>query len=217
VFAQGASKPAPLVYRIQSQVIRVRWRSLATIFGPAWLLRQRSLQWRPASWPLLARTPIGPNLEIADEKLSLKTAARVHRFRQRRALGRTADVGARCRGKLNVAMFPDRISAFAEISYLEGAVIAAIPTVYRLAGAGNKFRPPRGLRRIRPPAPQSPQSCLSVRGNQWLSPLGPRSERRQVMSCFGGVGADVIERIIPRRSESSRIASDQEATAALRH
>ena len=69
-FAHGAPQPAPLVYRSNPKLLRVRWR--LALFRPAWLLR-RSLQWRQLR-PLLDADADRADLEL---RLMLKDRARV--------------------------------------------------------------------------------------------------------------------------------------------
>jgi hypothetical protein len=73
-FAHGAPQPAPLVYRSNPQLLRVRWR--LALFRPAWLLR-RSLQWRQLR-PSLDADADRANLELRLIKLLLKDRARLH-------------------------------------------------------------------------------------------------------------------------------------------
>src|SRR5258708_24609862 len=67
-FAHGESQPAPLVYRSNPKLLRVRWR--LALLRSAWLLR-RSLQWRQLR-PLLDADADRTDLELRLIKLSLK-------------------------------------------------------------------------------------------------------------------------------------------------
>src|SRR6266853_3900672 len=75
-FAHGASQPAPLVYRSNPKLLRVRWR--LALFRAAWLLRW-SLQWRQLR-PLLDADADRAGLELRLIKLLLKDRAWVHPF-----------------------------------------------------------------------------------------------------------------------------------------
>src|SRR5665647_3309782 len=69
-------QPAPLVYRSNPKLLRVRWR--LALFRPAWLLRW-SLQWRQL-WPLLDADADRADLELRLIKALLKDRAHVHPF-----------------------------------------------------------------------------------------------------------------------------------------
>jgi hypothetical protein len=72
-FAHDAPQPAPLVYRPNPKLLRIRWR--LALFRTAWLLR-RSLQWRQLR-PLLDADADRADLELRLIKLTLKDRARV--------------------------------------------------------------------------------------------------------------------------------------------